>query len=104
MTISAPRDKPIEASIVKVASAREKSIQQEHNSDCICLPAQLVAIWRRNACSATSHGRLQTEIANRARPADLRAENAALRHQLIVPQRRVSGRVQLTNGDPGGRN
>jgi hypothetical protein len=29
----------------------------------------------------------------------LEAENAALRHQLIVPQRRVSGRVQLTNGD-----
>ena len=27
------------------------------------------------------------------------AENAALRHQLIVLQRRVSGRVQLTNGD-----
>src|SRR5260370_42566225 len=30
----------------------------------------------------------------------LEAENAALRHQLIVLQRRVSGRVQLTNGDP----
>ena len=29
----------------------------------------------------------------------LAAENAALRHQLIVLQRRVSGRVQLTNGD-----
>jgi hypothetical protein len=29
----------------------------------------------------------------------LEAENAALRHQLIVLQRRVSGRVQLTNGD-----
>src|SRR5262245_56088147 len=27
------------------------------------------------------------------------AENAALRHQVIVLQRRVSGRVQLTNGD-----
>src|SRR5437667_534261 len=27
------------------------------------------------------------------------AENAALRHQLIVLQRRVRGRVQLTNGD-----
>jgi hypothetical protein len=29
----------------------------------------------------------------------LEAENPALRHQLIVLQRRVSGRVQLTNGD-----
>ena len=29
----------------------------------------------------------------------LEAENAALRHRLIVLQRRVSGRVQLTNGD-----
>jgi hypothetical protein len=29
----------------------------------------------------------------------LEAENATLRHQLIVLQRRVSGRVQLTNGD-----
>src|ERR1700757_160986 len=28
-----------------------------------------------------------------------KAENAALRHQLIVLQRRVRGRVQLTNGD-----
>jgi hypothetical protein len=27
------------------------------------------------------------------------AENAALRHQVIVLQRRVRGRVQLTNGD-----
>ena len=29
----------------------------------------------------------------------LEAENVALRHQLIVLQRRVSGRVRLTNGD-----
>src|SRR6266566_1989466 len=29
----------------------------------------------------------------------LEAENVALRHQLIVLQRRVSGRVQITNGD-----
>src|SRR5260221_2220736 len=29
----------------------------------------------------------------------LEAENAALRHQLIVLQRRVRGRVQLTNAD-----
>src|SRR5205823_2120513 len=29
----------------------------------------------------------------------LEAENAALRHQLIALQRRVRGRVQLTNGD-----
>jgi hypothetical protein len=29
----------------------------------------------------------------------LEAENAALRHQLIVLQRRVRGRVQLTNWD-----
>src|SRR5438477_758788 len=29
----------------------------------------------------------------------LAAENTALRHQLIVLQRRVRGRVQLTNGD-----
>src|SRR3989441_4542952 len=29
----------------------------------------------------------------------LGAENAALRHQLIVLRRRVRGRVQLTNGD-----
>jgi hypothetical protein len=29
----------------------------------------------------------------------LEAENAALQHQLIVLHRRVSGRVQLTNGD-----
>src|SRR2546429_10011055 len=29
----------------------------------------------------------------------LAAENAALRHHLIVLQRRVRGRVQLTNGD-----
>ena len=29
----------------------------------------------------------------------LAAENAALRHQLIVLQRRVRGRVQLANGD-----
>src|SRR5258708_37728254 len=29
----------------------------------------------------------------------LAAENAALRHQLIVLQRRARGRVQLTNGD-----
>src|SRR2546429_5849580 len=29
----------------------------------------------------------------------LEAENAALRHQVSVLQRRVSGRVQLTNGD-----
>src|SRR6476661_1901210 len=29
----------------------------------------------------------------------LEAENAALRHQLIVLRRRVHGRVQLTNGD-----
>jgi hypothetical protein len=29
----------------------------------------------------------------------LAAENAALRHQLIVLRRTVRGRVQLTNGD-----
>jgi hypothetical protein len=29
----------------------------------------------------------------------LEAENAALRHQLIVLQRKVCGRVHLTNGD-----
>src|SRR5260370_42259117 len=29
----------------------------------------------------------------------LEAENAALRHQLIVLQRKVRGRLQLTNGD-----
>ena len=29
----------------------------------------------------------------------LEAENAALRHQLIVLRRKVQGRVQLTNGD-----
>src|SRR3979409_302134 len=29
----------------------------------------------------------------------LEAENAALRHQLIVLRRRVRGRVQFTNGD-----
>jgi hypothetical protein len=29
----------------------------------------------------------------------LEAENAALRHQLVVLQRRVNGRIQLTNGD-----
>ena len=29
----------------------------------------------------------------------LEAENAALRHQLIVLRRKVCGRVQLTNGD-----
>src|SRR3981189_1916818 len=29
----------------------------------------------------------------------LEAENAALRHQLVVLQRRVRGRVRLTNGD-----
>ena len=29
----------------------------------------------------------------------LEAENAALRHQLIVLQRKVRGRVQFTNGD-----
>jgi len=29
----------------------------------------------------------------------LEAENAALRHQLIVLRRRVTGRVRLTNGD-----
>src|SRR3979490_909209 len=29
----------------------------------------------------------------------LEAENAALRHQLILLKRRVRGRVQLTNGD-----
>ena len=29
----------------------------------------------------------------------LEAENAALRHQLIVLQRKVWGRIQLTNGD-----
>jgi hypothetical protein len=29
----------------------------------------------------------------------LEAENAALRHQLIVLQRKVRGRIQLTNGD-----
>src|SRR6266480_6886451 len=29
----------------------------------------------------------------------LEAENAALRHQLIVLQRKVRGRVRLTNGD-----
>jgi hypothetical protein len=29
----------------------------------------------------------------------LEAENSALRHRLIVLQRRVSGRIQLTNGD-----
>src|SRR6266700_993556 len=37
--------------------------------------------------------------ASRGRPMELEAENAALRDQLIVLQRRVSGRVQLTNGD-----
>jgi hypothetical protein len=31
--------------------------------------------------------------------ARLQAENAALRHQLIVLQRRSRGRVRLTNGD-----
>jgi hypothetical protein len=29
----------------------------------------------------------------------LEAENAALRHQLIVLRRKVQGRVRLTNGD-----
>ena len=29
----------------------------------------------------------------------LEAENSALRHQVVVLQRKVSGRVQLTNGD-----
>src|SRR5213080_4981062 len=29
----------------------------------------------------------------------LEAENAALRHQLIVLQRKTRGRIQLTNGD-----
>ena len=29
----------------------------------------------------------------------LEAENAALRHQLIVVQRRMRGRVHFTNGD-----
>jgi hypothetical protein len=29
----------------------------------------------------------------------LEAENAALRHQLIVVQRKMRGRVHLTNGD-----
>ena len=29
----------------------------------------------------------------------LEAENAALRHQLIVPRRKVHGRVRLTNND-----
>jgi hypothetical protein len=29
----------------------------------------------------------------------LEAENAALRHQLIVLQRKVHGRVEFTNGD-----
>jgi hypothetical protein len=29
----------------------------------------------------------------------LEAENAALRHQLIVVQRKIRGRVHLTNGD-----
>ncbi len=29
----------------------------------------------------------------------LEAENAALRHQLIILRRKVRGRVQLTNGD-----
>jgi hypothetical protein len=29
----------------------------------------------------------------------LAAENAALRHQMVVLQRRVNGRIQLTNGD-----
>jgi hypothetical protein len=32
-------------------------------------------------------------------PVRLAAENAALRHQLIVLQRKVRGRAQLTNGD-----
>ncbi len=31
----------------------------------------------------------------------LEAENAALRHQLIVVQRKMRGRVHLTNGDGG---
>src|ERR1035437_4690636 len=31
----------------------------------------------------------------------LEAENAALRHQLIVLQRKVQGRVRLTNSDRG---
>jgi hypothetical protein len=30
----------------------------------------------------------------------LEAENAALRHQLIVLQRKVRGRVEFTNSDP----
>jgi hypothetical protein len=29
----------------------------------------------------------------------LEAENAALRHQLTVPRRKIRGRVQFTNGD-----
>jgi hypothetical protein len=29
----------------------------------------------------------------------LEAENAALRHQLIILRRKIRGRVQLTNGD-----
>jgi hypothetical protein len=33
----------------------------------------------------------------------LEAENAALRHQLIVLRRKVRGRVQLTNGDRFGQ-
>jgi hypothetical protein len=32
-------------------------------------------------------------------PSRLEAENAALRHQLTVLQRKVRGRVQFTNGD-----
>jgi hypothetical protein len=74
-------------------------------SDWLCVPKTSSALirWRNHLTSVDSvrivllyPGRLGLAIKSKAR---LEAENAALRHQLIVLRRKVRGRVRLTNND-----
>ena len=71
----------------------------------LCIPkASSVLIARPNRLNVSGDDRallgfLALSVSPFKSKNRLAAENAALRHQLIVLQRRVRGRVQLTNGD-----
>src|ERR1700692_1060500 len=71
----------------------------------LCVPkTSSVLIWRQNRLTSTTMVALIFFLLNLGasifKPKSrLEAENAALRQQLIVLQRKVRGRVQFTNSD-----